>query len=108
MRELDLSKNKIRQVEANSFLQSHIITVLKLDDNALKSIANIERIESLQILLISGNRISEFYELEKLGELPNLVELSFMSNPISRKPNYRVYILKRIPQLVNLDGKEIT
>jgi len=78
LRELDLSKNKIRQVEANSFLQTHIITILKLDDNSLKSVANIERLEALQSLQVSGNRISEFYELEKLGELPNLLELSFV------------------------------
>jgi len=78
LRDLDLSKNKIRQVEPNSFLQTHVITALKLDDNSLKSVANIERLEALQSLQVSGNRISEFYELEKLGDLPNLLELSFV------------------------------
>ena len=89
-------------------MQTHIIITLKLDDNLLKSVSNIEILESLQSLLMAGNRISEFSEIEKLGEMPNLMELNFNSNPISRKPNYRVYILKRLLQLQSLDGKEIS
>ena len=31
-----------------------------------------------------------------------------MNNPVSRKPNYRTAIIKRLPALIVLDGKEIT
>jgi hypothetical protein len=32
--------------------------------------------------LIAGNRIGEFFELERVADLPDLVELSLVSNPI--------------------------
>lgn len=31
-----------------------------------------------------------------------------MNNPMSRKPNYRNAIIKRLPALIILDGKEIS
>jgi hypothetical protein len=36
------------------------------------------------------------------------MEISLMNNPVSRKPNYRTAIIKRLPALIVLDGKEIT
>jgi len=31
-----------------------------------------------------------------------------MNNPMSRKPNYRNVIIKKLPALIVLDGKEIS
>jgi hypothetical protein len=36
-----------------------------------------------------------------------LSELNFSSTPISRKPQYRLAVLRRLPTLDSLDGKEI-
>ena len=67
-----------------------------------------EKLERLQSLFVSGNRILEFWEVDRLSELPHLMEISLMNNPVSRKPNYRTAIIKRLPALIVLDGKEIT
>lgn len=74
----------------------------------MRSLANIERLEKLQTLYCSGNRITEFFEIDKLAELPHLLELAMQSNPIARKPNYRLVVIKRLTQLVIFDGKEIS
>lgn len=50
----------------------------------------------------------EFWEVDRLSELPHLMEIALMNNPVSRKPNYRNAIIKRLPALIVLDGKEIT
>lgn len=50
----------------------------------------------------------EFWEVDRLGELPHLMEISLMNNPMARKPNYRNAIVKRLPSLIILDGKEIS
>ena len=92
----------------NSFHSFHIINCLRLEDNGLKSLTNIEKLERLQSLFVSGNRIQEFYEVDRLGELPQLMEVAVMNNPMARKPNYRTAIIKRLPQLIILDGKEIS
>ena len=56
----------------------------------------------------SGNRLGEFWEVDKLADLPHLMEISLMNNPMFRKPMYRAAIIKRLPALIILDGKEIT
>jgi len=81
---------------------------LKLDDNGLRSLANIEKLERLQTLYVSNNRVQELFEIEKLAELPQLLDLSLIANPIARKANYRMVVIKRLLQLLVLDGKEIT
>lgn len=108
LQELDLSKNKIRAIETSSFAPHLQIISLRLDENGLRSLANIERLPNLQTLSIASNRISEFHELEKLVELPHLLELSLASNPITRKPNYRMAVVKRLMQLVIFDNREVT
>ena len=108
LRELDLSKNRIRQIDQNSFYSHNVIMCLKLDDNGLKTLANIEKLEKLQTLFLSGNRIQELFEIEKLAELPQLLELSLSQNPVARKPNYRIVVIKRLMQLIVFDGKEIS
>ena len=108
LRELDLSKNRIRQLDNTSFQNFHVITCLRLEDNGLRNLQNVEKLERLQSLFVSGNRIPEFWEVDRLSELPHLMEIALMNNPVSRKPNYRTAIIKRLPALIVLDGKEIT
>lgn len=79
-----------------------------MDENGIRSLANIERLPYLKTLTLSANRISEFHELEKLVELPHLFELCLNSNPICRKPNYRMAVVKRLMQLVIFDNREVT
>lgn len=85
-----------------------MITCLRLEDNGLRNLQNVEKLERLQSLFVSGNRIPEFWEVDRLSELPHLMEIALMNNPVSRKPNYRTAIIKRLPALIVLDGKEIT
>jgi Leucine-rich repeat (LRR) protein len=81
---------------------------LRLEDNGLRNLTHIEKLERLQSIFMSGNRVAEFWEVDRLAELPHLMEISLMNNPMSRKPNYRNSIIKRLPALIMFDGKEIT
>lgn len=36
------------------------------------------------------------------------MEIALLNNPMTRKPNYRTAIIKRLPALIILDGKEIS
>ena len=107
LRELDLSKNRIKQIEPHQFHNQLMISCLKLEDNSLRSLANIERLERLHAFHGGGNRLSEFWEVERFSELNYLMELSLMNNPMTRKPQYRMNIIKKLPNLIVLDGKEI-
>lgn len=52
--------------------------------------------------------MQEFWEVDRLSELPYLMEIALINNPMTRKPNYRIAIIKRLPALINLDGKDIS
>jgi len=85
-----------------------VIQCLRLDDNGLRNLSNIEKLERLKNLFVSGNRLPEFWEVDRLSELPYLMEISLYNNPMARKPNYRNAIIKRLPVLAMFDGKEVT
>jgi hypothetical protein len=63
-----------------------MISCLKLEDNGLRSLANIERLERLQAFHVGGNRLAEFWEVDRLAELVYLMEISLNNNPMTRKP----------------------
>ena len=59
----------------------------------------------MESLLLGGNRLNDFGDLDRLESLDALVELVLAGNPISRKNMYRITVIRRLPQIVYLDGK---
>lgn len=82
--------------------------MLKLDDNHIKQVSGLETLESLEKLFIAGNKLCEMQDIEKLKFNDRLMELVIVNNPICRKNMIRASILKRLPRLMSIDGKEIT
>lgn len=108
LKELDISKNKIRQIDPNSFNTQMQLICLKFEENGLKTLMNIDWLVRLQQLSIQSNRISEFWDVEKLENLPKLFDLNLNANPIVKKPGYRQQVLKRLLGIKVLDGWEVT
>lgn len=52
--------------------------------------------------------MAEFWEVDRLADLVYLMEISLMNNPMTRKPQYRLNIIKKLQNLIVLDSKEIT
>ncbi len=42
--EIDLSKNRVRQLDASAFPINNAITCLKMEDNGLRSLTGLERL----------------------------------------------------------------
>ena len=93
---MDLCKNRIRQIEPNSFVPPMLISCFKIDDNGLRSLANVEKLEKLQSFHSAGNRLGEFWEVDRLAELGYLMEISLVNNPMTKKPQYRLNIIKKL------------
>jgi len=82
--------------------------VLNLEENQIHSLVNIERVQFLQKLFLSGNKLRELGEaLDKISQLSYLEELTLSHNVIARRNNYRVSVLKKLPLLKVLDKAEI-
>ncbi len=66
---------------------------------------HIQKLLRLQHLFANSNKITEFYDIEKLSELPYLKELELTGNILYRKPGYRITTIKKLPGLLYLDGR---
>lgn len=51
-----------------------------------------EYLPNLESIILTGNNIQEFSDLEPLLSLPKLDALSFLTNPITTNAYYREYI----------------
>jgi hypothetical protein len=111
LQQLVLAKNKIKRIDPKSFFGLNELRGLQLEDNGLRSLINIGPIPKLRTLLLSFNRISELSEVDHLlpdRAMPLLQELSLKNNPLSRKHLYRSTLIRKLPSLTIIDGREIT
>ena len=63
----------------------------------------------------SNNNVSDWKEFERLKELPNLKDLLLVNTPLYNSvvgdgddAEWRLEVLKRLPNLKKLDGKDVT
>jgi Leucine-rich repeat (LRR) protein len=108
LRELILDKNKIRQIDPASFASLINLRELRLEENAIRALDNFRPLVRLQSLNISCNRIMELQEIDKLVDLRSLLEIVMVFNAVARKPMYRPHLLRRLPSLQMIDGREVT
>ena len=106
LREIDISYNKIRNIEKKLELPN--IRSVNFDNNGLKNLNFLENLMWIQAIKASNNRISDLSDIEKIQGLPSLLELILTANPIEKKVGYRHGIIRKIPNLLFLDGKEVT
>eukprot|EP00949_MAST-11_sp_MAST-11-sp1_P004981 g4981.t1 len=107
LRELVLDKNRIKYVDGDAFHGLSSLRELRMEENGLRSLSNFY-MPHLQSLYLGLNRISDLAELDKLANIPFLMELSLVSNPISRKQLYRANVIRRLPTLKFVDGREVS
>jgi len=84
---------------------------LWLSYNLITSTSGLEKCGSLRILYMSNNKVASWGEVDRLSGLGKLEELLLVGNPLyqdfansSSTADYRLQVLKRVPQLKKLDG----
>ncbi|KAJ6834719.1 U2 small nuclear ribonucleoprotein A' [Iris pallida] len=129
-RELDLRGNKIAVIENLGATEDQFDTI-DMTDNEIVKLENFPHLNRLGTLLINNNRITrinpnigEFLpklhtliltnnrlvnlvEIDPLASLPKLQHLSLLDNNITKKPNYRLYVIHKLKKLRVLDFKKV-
>lgn len=62
---------------------------------------------NLENLILTNNRVENLLEVDNLVGLKKLHTLSFLKNPITRQPNYRKYIIFKLPWIKVLDFTKV-
>ncbi|KAM0563721.1 hypothetical protein ACHAPJ_001453 [Fusarium lateritium] len=104
---IDFTDNDI-QVLGN-FPLSPRITTLLLARNRVSSIqpSMAKAIPNLTNLVLSSNNLVELADLDALGSFPRLTHLVLSENPVSKKENYRYWVLWRCPSVRFLDFEKV-
>jgi len=110
LRVLSLGRNVIKKIE-NLDAVAETLEELWISYNNLVSLAGIEKASNLKTLYMSNNKIATWNEIDRLTSLANLEDLLLVGNPVYNdyKDNnalneYRVEVIKRLPNLKKLDG----
>ena len=60
------------------------------------------------MLYLHGNNIRRAAEIDKLSELCRLRSLTLHGNPVESLDDYRMCVLSKLPQLMNIDFSAVT
>ncbi|KAG1655280.1 Protein tilB [Nymphon striatum] len=85
-----------------------MLQYLNLALNNITKIENLEGCESLKKLDLTVNFIEDLRSIKSLRKNNNLKNLYLAGNPCSKIDMYRQFIVATLPQLIALDGKNIT
>ncbi|KAJ7982645.1 U2 small nuclear ribonucleoprotein A [Quillaja saponaria] len=104
---IDLSDNEIVKLENLPYLNR--LGTLLINNNRITRInPNIgEFLPKLHTLVLTNNRLVNLVEIDPLASLPKLQFLSLLDNNITKKPNYRLYVIHKLKSLRVLDFKKV-
>ena len=106
LKKLNLMGNQIKKLNGFDSLTSLI--ELNLSKNKINKLKGLQGLINLRNLYLTSNKISNCNQVAYLTELPFLTELDFCYNDVQNKKFYRFQILYYIPQLMKLDGQDVT
>ena len=95
---ISLGRNNLKKIEGLNDL-SDTLEQIWISYNQIASLAGIEKLVNLQVLLMSNNKIDKWPEVERLQALPKLRDLNLVNNPIWTKTegeglSWRIELLK--------------
>ncbi|XP_031619715.1 probable U2 small nuclear ribonucleoprotein A' [Contarinia nasturtii] len=104
---IDFSDNDLRRLDGFPYLPR--IKCLLLNNNRIVRIADNlhEFLPNLESLILTGNNIQDFSDLDALLSLTKLETLSLLTNPITTDAHYREYVAYKFPKLRLLDFRKI-
>ncbi|XP_051724505.1 dynein axonemal light chain 1 isoform X2 [Ctenopharyngodon idella] len=107
---LSLGRNNIKNLNGLEAV-GDTLEELWISYNLIEKLKGIHVMKKLKVLYMSNNLVKEWGEFLKLADLPSLVDLVFVGNPLEEKcsteGNWLEEATKRLPKLKKLDGNPI-
>ncbi|XP_013862578.1 dynein axonemal light chain 1 [Austrofundulus limnaeus] len=107
---LSLGRNNIKTL-AGLEAVGDTLEELWISYNLMENLKGVNVMKKLKVLYMSNNLVKAWTEFVRLADLPCLVNLLFVGNPLQEKHdskgNWRIEASKRLPNLRKLDGEII-
>lgn len=84
------------------------VEVVSLSVNSISSLADLAGCHRLRELYLRKNKVDDLKQILYLTALPDLRILWLSENPVCQHPNYREFILAKLPKLQKLDNTDVT
>mmetsp|Transcript_52854 Transcript_52854/g.123516 ORF Transcript_52854/g.123516 Transcript_52854/m.123516 type:complete len:206 (-) Transcript_52854:28-645(-) len=84
------------------------VEVLSLSVNNISSLQDFQSCANLTELYLRKNDVQNLQDISFLKNLKNLKILWLCDNPCASRENYRLIVIKNLPNLVKLDNVDIT
>lgn len=97
LRKLELGINFISSLGPLSVLTN--LTQLSVEDNRLGSLSGLECLLNLMELYAGNNAIGEMRVIQMLKDLPKLIILDLLGNPLCSEAEYRQYAIYHLRKL---------
>ncbi|GMT15303.1 hypothetical protein PFISCL1PPCAC_6600 [Pristionchus fissidentatus] len=104
---IDMSDNDIKKLDNFPLLKR--LQALYLHNNRIQFVASNlgESLPKLRTLALTNNNLCELGDIDGLVTCEKLEYLTLIGNPITHKPQYRLYVIYKLPQVRVLDFKRI-
>jgi len=104
---IDLTDNDIQAL--GNFPLSERLKTLLLARNRISTIQPTlaATLPNLTVLALAANNLSELADLDPLARFTRLTHLSLLDNPVTRKENYRYWVIWRCPSVRFLDYRKV-
>ncbi|XP_056151436.1 dynein axonemal light chain 1 [Lampris incognitus] len=110
LRILSLGRNNIKNLNGLEAV-GDTLEELWISYNLIEKLRGIGAMKNLKVLYMSNNLVKEWVEFAKLADLPCLVDLVFVGNPLEEKHTaegtWMDEASKRLPKLKKLDGTPV-
>lgn len=107
---LSLGRNLIKKIE-NLDAVADTLEELWISYNQVASLNGIEKLSNLKVLLMSNNKIASWSDVDRLAAISTLEDILLVGNPLyndfkdrNELGEYRIEVIKRLPNLKKLDG----
>ncbi|XP_062888952.1 dynein axonemal light chain 1 [Mobula hypostoma] len=104
---LSLGRNNIKNLNGLEAV-GETLEELWISYNLIEKLKGIHAMKQLQVLYMSNNLVKDWAEFSKLADLPNLVDLVFVGNPLEEKYSsegtWVDEATRRLTRLKKLDG----
>merc|ERR1719498_1426312 len=114
LRILSLGRNNIKRIQGLEEV-SATLEELWISYNMVTTLEGLSSLAKLVTLFVGNNKINKWDEVSKLAQLPELKNILLVGNPIygdRSADNYKEMnaplVVKRIPQIENIDGKMVS
>ncbi|XP_066913375.1 leucine-rich repeat-containing protein 9-like [Clytia hemisphaerica] len=105
LQSLDVSNNNLSSLDGIDFASLNNLRFLAFDNNFVLSLNGLQHSTSLLEIYAGNNKLQELRDIFYLKNIPTLIILDMMGNPLVKEcNNYRLFLIYHLQSLKALDG----